>query len=149
MTEPNQPTLYDRFDETSFRYWELQLQQGREPTPEQLARLIEANLEHPIPVWLRPILIKGLRGALKGKRGRPPRNTDQQARLWLAKADYCWRLEEERQAEHTERQRASETKTVKGRLHKPAHERVAENVIERWRLSLSVRAFLNEVGSRK
>ena len=149
MEQPNEPTLYDLFDEASFRYWELQVQQGREPTPEQLARLMEANLDHPIPSSLQPILIKALRGELKGRRGRPPRDADQQTRLWLAKADYHWRLQEQRQAEAAQRAQAPETRAAKGRLHKPAHERVAEDVIRRWRLSMSVRAFLNEVGSRK
>ncbi|UWU67593.1 hypothetical protein [Bradyrhizobium sp. NC92] len=149
MDEPNEPTLYDLFDETTFRYWELQLQQGREPTPEQLARLMEVNPDHPVPPWLQPILIKALRGELKGRLGRPPRNADQQTRLWLAKADYHWRLQELRQAETAERAQASPTRAAKGRLHTPAHERVAGDVIQRWGLSIGVRAFLNEIGSRK
>lgn len=85
---PNKPTLYDLFDETSFRYWKLQLQNDNLPTGEQLARLLEANAPRPIPSWLTPLVIRGLRGELKGKPGRPKKGFIDKTRLELAAREY-------------------------------------------------------------
>lgn len=149
MQKPNEPTLYDLFDETSFGYWELQLRNGREPTPAQLADLIDANPDQPIPAWLGPVLSKGLRGKLKIKRGRPARDRHQENRLWLAKCDYQLSLAEQRQAKRKASTTAARKSTPRGSAQMPVHERVADEVIRRWRLPMSVRSFLNEVASRK
>lgn len=143
-----EPTLYDLFDETSFEFWRRQVQAGVLPTAEQLARLLEANPDQPLPPWLGPILSKALRGELKAKRGRPPRESSLQTRLWLARADYIWRLDEARDAARADR-RAENRPIPKGRLHRPAHERIAAEVVTRWKLPIHWRSFLNQLHSRK
>ncbi|SDH21424.1 hypothetical protein SAMN05216338_1006198 [Bradyrhizobium sp. Rc2d] len=148
MQKPDEPTLYDLFDETSFRYWELQLQEGREPSLKQLVALIEANADQAFRSSLRPVLIKGLRGELKVKRGRPARDSHQQTRLWLAKCDYHGSLAEQREAREA-RPGVNHKPASKGGVHIPTHERVAEEVLRRWRLPMTVRSFLNEIASQK
>lgn len=141
-----EPTLYDLFDDTSFEFWRRQVQAGVLPTPEQLARLLEANPDQPLPPWLGPILSKASRGELKAKRGRPPRESSLQTRRWLARADYVWRLAEAREAGRAE---AENRPISKGRLHRAAHERIAAEVVTRWKLPIHWRSFLNELHSRK
>ncbi|MET4183441.1 hypothetical protein ABIB94_005560 [Bradyrhizobium sp. JR7.2] len=143
-----QPSLYNLFDQTDVQYWELQIEKGNLPTPEQLALLIKKNSDQPLPAWLTALVIRGLRGELKGKRGRPHRSSYHQLCVWAAAAEYKCVLAQMLQAEDAEHNGGA-AKTGKGRTHKPAHERAAEQVVTEWRLPMSWRSFLNEVRSKK
>ncbi|EHR04595.1 hypothetical protein [Bradyrhizobium sp. WSM471] len=142
------PTLYDLFDETSFEYWRRQIQDGVLPTPEQLACLLEANPEHPLPPWLRPLVIMGVRGQLKGKRGRPQKSALAQLCLWAAIGEYkilLPRLVDEQKAED----QARPAHVIRGADHKPPHQKAAERIVLEWHLRMDWRSFLNEVHSKK
>lgn len=145
---PSTPTIYDLFDETRLQYWERLVKQGIEPNRGQLASLIEANLAEPLPSWLNPIILKGLRGELKGKPGRPKKGFIDKTRLELAAADYKRLLQEMSRAEQT-KARGTAKRGAKEPALEPRHERAAKVAIETWRLQMSWRSFLNEIASEK
>ncbi|WGR73903.1 MULTISPECIES: hypothetical protein [unclassified Bradyrhizobium] len=142
------PTLYNLFDETDFQYWELQINNGNLPTPEQLARLLEANPDKPLPSWLRPLIIMGIRRELKAKRGRPPKSLCAQLRLWAAMGEYRAVLAQIQDGDDKQSE-ARSAHAARAADQRPAHERAAEHLVREWRLPMSWRSFLNEVHSKK
>ena len=67
----SRPSLFDLFDATSLLNLERRLAEGKIPTAEELAAVLEANSAEPLPAWFSALVVKGLRGELKKKRGRP------------------------------------------------------------------------------
>src|SRR5258708_7982735 len=63
--------LFDLFDATSLLNLERRLAEGKIPTAEELAAVLEANSAEPLPAWFSALVVKSLRGELKKKRGRP------------------------------------------------------------------------------
>ena len=59
------PTLYELFDPTSLIRLQRSIAEGKVPNPEELAAVLEANSERPLPPWFVALIIKGLRGELK------------------------------------------------------------------------------------
>src|SRR5262249_62092736 len=68
------PSLYDLFCDTSLTRWERLIGEGKLPSKEQLADILEANAGEPLPAWLIELAAKGLRGELKRRAGRPKQN---------------------------------------------------------------------------
>jgi hypothetical protein len=148
MTADEQPTLYQLFDETDFRYWKRKMQQGKLPTPDQLALLLENNPGEPLPSWLRPVVVKAIRGKLKGQRGRPHKSSLRYLRFWAAVGEYRDVLARMQRADKANPKGRAAT-TGKGRTHPPAHQRAAEQVVSDWKLPMSWRSFLNEISPKK
>src|SRR5207248_10220770 len=82
------PTLYELFDPTSLIRLQSSIAEGKVPNAEELAAVLEANSERPLPPWFVALIIKGLRGELKKRPGRPAASALAQIRLALAKQEY-------------------------------------------------------------
>jgi len=65
------PSLYDLYGATSLLNLERSIAEGKIPTAAELADVLEANSEKPLPPWFIAMLIEGLRGKLNRPRGRP------------------------------------------------------------------------------
>jgi len=68
---PSRQTLYDLYGSTSLLNLERRIAEGKIPTAEDLAAVLEANSAEPLPAWFPALVVKSLRGELKKKRGRP------------------------------------------------------------------------------
>jgi hypothetical protein len=141
------PTLYELFDPTSLIRLQRSIAEGKVPNPEELAAVLEANSERPLPPWFVALIIKGLRGELKKRPGRPKGGALSEIRLALAKQEYrrylVWRQK---------RQNSSGLQgwsAVRGKdwWDGPPHERAARIVTARWLAHMSWRAFSNLVSS--
>lgn len=162
------PTLYELFDETSLQYWGRLTASGVQPNREQLAALIAANIEEPLPAWLNPLILKGLRGELKGKPGRPKKGALDRYRLELAAVEYKRLLQEPPGPKQTDatgsarrtitkqearkqdaRKQAAGKQGASGRALEPRHERAAKIAIKTWGLRMNWTSFLNEISSKK
>jgi hypothetical protein len=85
----SQPDLYDLYGSTSLLNLERSIAAGKIPTAEELAVVLAANSEGQLPAWLIELIVKSLRGELKKKRGRPPRDDALSSiRFQLARAKY-------------------------------------------------------------
>ena len=140
-------SLYDLYGPTSLLNLQRSIGEGKIPTAAELADILEANSEKPLPPWFRAILIKSLRGELKGRRGRPKESFFSEIRFKIAEAKYPLYL-----AWLQKRQRSSGLEgwsAVRGKdwwAGKP-HERAARIVTARWLRHMSWRAFLNRISS--
>jgi hypothetical protein len=144
LKEKQVESIFDLFDEASFRYWEREISKGRFPTSLELADLLDANSDSIIPSWLNPIIIQGLRGNLRGRAGRPPATVWENMILQVAIAQYEDYLSQEQAHE-----KASNL-TGESALHVGSpHERAARRVTAHWLPHMNWRSFLNLVSSRK
>src|SRR4051794_22920197 len=86
---PSRQSLYDLYGPTSLISLERRIAEGKIPTAEELAAVLEANSAEPLPAWFSALVVQSLRGELKKKRGRP-RNDDalSNIRFQLARAKY-------------------------------------------------------------
>ena len=142
------PNLYDLYDPTSLIYLERSIGEGKIPNREELAAVLEANSERPLPPWFVATLIMSLRGELKKRPGRPKASAIAEIRFALANWKYpryhVWLQK---------RQVSSGLKgwsAVRGKdwWAGPPHERAARIVTARWLKHMSWRAFLNRVSSQ-
>ena len=53
------PTLYELFDPTSLIRLQRSIAEGKLPNAEELAAVLEANSERPLPPWFVELIIKG------------------------------------------------------------------------------------------
>jgi hypothetical protein len=139
--------IYDLFGPTSSSRWERLIADGKVPTKVQLADILEANCEEPLPPWFIETVVKSLRGELRRKPGRPKEAALLQIRFQLAKGKYPRYL-----AWLKKRKRVSGLKGWPAVREKhwwqgPPHERAARIVTERWLSQMSWRAFLNKISS--
>ena len=142
------PNLYDLYGPTSLINLERSMAEGKIPTAGELASVLEANSERPLPPWFTETLVKSLRGELKKRTGRPRAGALSDIRLALAKAKYQRYL-----AWLQKRQGSSGLEgwsAVRGKdwWDGPPHERAARIVTARWLSHLSWRTVLNAVSSR-
>jgi hypothetical protein len=142
-------SIFDLFEETSFRYWEREISKGRFPTSPELADLLDANSDSIIPCWLNPIIIQGLRGKLRRRAGRPPASVLYEMNLQVAIGQYArylaWLKAREKRSGLTGWSFIRESDWWVG----PPHERAARIVTARRLRHLDWRSFLNLVSSRK
>jgi hypothetical protein len=141
--------IYDLFGPTSFSNWERLIADGKMPTNAELADILEANCEDPLPPWFIETVVKSLRGELRRKPGRPKEGALLQIRFQIAKAKYP-----------RYRKWLKKRKRVSGLNGWPAvrkkdwwqgspGERAARIVTERWlRRRMTWRAFLNRISSQ-
>jgi hypothetical protein len=86
---PSRRNLYDLYAPTSLLNLERRIAEGKIPTADELAAVLEANSAEPLPAWFSELVAQSLRGELKKKRGRPP-NDDalSDIRFQLARGKY-------------------------------------------------------------
>jgi len=145
----SRPSLFDLFDATSLLNLERRLAEGKIPTAEELAAVLEANSAEPLPAWFSALVVKSLRGELKKKRGRPKDDNPlssirfqiamakyQQYLTWLQKRDRSIGLEG--------------WSAVRGKpwwAGSSPHERAARMATARWLPHIDWKSFLNRVSS--
>ena len=141
------PNLYDLYGPTSLLNLQRSITEGKIPTAAELADILEANSEKPLPPWFAAILVKSLRGKLKRRRGRPKESFLSETSFEIAKWKYplyhAWLQK---------RQRSSGLEgwsAVRGKdwWAGPPHERAARIVTARWLKHMTWRAFLNRISS--
>jgi hypothetical protein len=141
------PSLYDLYGPTSLLNLERSIAEGKIPTAAELAAVLEANSEKPLPSWFIATVVKSLRGELKKRPGRPKASALSEIRFAIAKAKYPLYL-----AWLQKRQRSSGLEgwsAVRGQewWAGPPHQRAARIVVARWLKHMSWRAFLNRPSS--
>ena len=145
MSKP--PTLYDLYHPTSLLNLERSIAEGKIPTAAELATILEANSEKPLPPWFVATVVKSLRGELKKRRGRPKESALSAIRYAIAEAKYprylTW-LQKRQRSFGLEGWSA-----VRGKdwWSGPPHERAARIVTQQWLKHMSWRAFLNRISS--
>jgi hypothetical protein len=145
--ESKLPSLYDLYAPTSLLNLERSISEGKIPTGSELAAVLEANSERSLPPWFIAIVVKGLRGELKRRRGRPKASALSEIRFGIAKWKYPLYL-----AWLQKRQRSSGLEGWSAVREKewwagPPYERAARIVTARWLKHMSWRAFLNRPSS--
>ncbi|MCP1745709.1 hypothetical protein ABIF65_007384 [Bradyrhizobium japonicum] len=144
---PSRQNLYDLYGSTSLLNLERRIAEGKIPTAEELAAVLEANSAEPLPAWFSALVVKSLRGELK-KRGRPPKDDALfSIRFQLARAKYrqylTWLQKRERAVGLKGWPAVRDQKWWTG----PPHERAARMASARWLRHMDWRAFLNRVSS--
>jgi hypothetical protein len=140
-------SVYDLYGPTSLLNLEKSIAEGKIPTAAELAAVLEANSEKPLPPWFIAAVVKSLRGELKKQPGRPKAGTLSEIRFALAKARYplylAWLQKRERLFG------LEGWSAVRGKdwWAGPPHERAARIVTQRWLKHMSWRAFLNRISS--
>jgi len=142
------PSVYDLFGPTSLLNLERSIAEGGIPTALELATILEANSEKPLPPWFIGMVTKSLRGELTKNGGRPKESTLSEIRFAIAKWKYPLYL-----AWLQKRQRSSGLEgwsAVRGKdwWAGPPHERAARIVTQKWLRHMTWRAFLNRISNR-
>jgi hypothetical protein len=140
-------SAYDLFGPTSLLNLERSIAEGRIPTAAELAAVLEANSEDPLPQWFLALVVTGLRGELKKKRGRPKESILSEISFVLAKAKYRRYLAWLRKREGSSGLEGWPAVRGKDWWTGPPHERAARIVTQRWVRQMSWRAFLNRLSS--
>jgi hypothetical protein len=143
----NLPSLHDLFGATGLPNLERSIAEGKIPTAAELANILDANSERPLPAWFLAILIKSLRGELPRRRGRPSETFLSETRFEIAKWEYP------RYKAWLQKRKGSSGlngwSAVRGHewWDGAPHERAARIVTARWLKHMTWRAFLNRVSS--
>ena len=145
---PSLQNPYDLYGPTSLLSLDRRICEGKIPTAEELATVLEANSGEPLPVWFSALIVKSLRGDLKKKRGRPPKDDPLSSiRFQLARANYhqylTW-LQKRQRSVGLEGWPA-----VRGKhwWNGTPHERAARMATARWLRHMDWKSFLNRVSS--
>jgi hypothetical protein len=142
------PSLFDLYGPTSLLNLERSVGEGKIPSAGELASVLEANSDRPLPPWFVAMLVKSLRGELRRRPGRPKQSfladTSFEVAQWKYHRCLAWLQK---------RERSSGLKgwaAVRGKdwWNGPPHERAARIITERWLTHMSWRAFLNRVSSQ-
>jgi hypothetical protein len=142
------PSLYDLYGPTSLMNLERSIAEGKIPTSLELADVLEAHSEKPLPPWFVAMVVKSLRGELKRRPGRPKQSFLAETSFSIAQWQYhrclAWLQKRERSCG------LQGWAAVRGKdwWAGPPHERAARIVTERWLTHMSWRAFLNRVSSQ-
>jgi hypothetical protein len=145
----DQPTLFDLFEHTSLHNCQRMLDNGDIPTAGQLADVLEANAEKPLPAWFIAVLVKSLRGELKRKAGRPKESFLLWWRFLAAEQEYHRRLAWLRKRQQTTGLKGWSLLRGKDWWSGPPYERAARMTMEKWRLNISWKSFLDRISSKK
>jgi hypothetical protein len=142
------PSLYDLYGPTSLLNLERSIGEGKIPTAGELASVLEAHSEKPLPPWFVAMVVKSLRGELKRRPGRHKQSFLVEASFAAAEGKYqrclVWLQKRERSCG------LQGWSAVRGKAWwaGPPHERAARIVTARWLTHMSWRTFLNRVSSR-
>ena len=141
------PSLYDLYGPTSLLNLQRSITEGKIPTAAELADILEANSEKPLPPWFAAILVKSLRGKLKRRRGRPKESFLSETSFEIAKWKYSLYLAWLQKRERSYGLEGWSAVRGKDWWAGPPHERAARIVTARWLKHMSWRAFLNRPSS--
>jgi len=145
----NHSNIYDLFDGTSLQRWERLVREGQIPSKEQLAEIIEANSDKPLPIWFVEVVAKSLRGELRQRPGRPKQSALSQFCFAVAEIRYhqilSWLKKREQSCGLKGWAILQKTDWWQG----PPHERAAKIVTARWLRHISWKSFLNRVSSQQ
>jgi hypothetical protein len=145
---PSRRNLYDLYGPTSLISLERRIAEGKIPTADELAAVLEVNSAEPLPAWFSALVVASLRGELKKKRGRPP-NDDalSDIRFQLARGKYprylAWLQKRDRSVGLKGWPALRGQHWWKG----PPHERAARMATARWLRHVDWKTFLNRVSS--
>ena len=145
---PSRQNLFDLYGSTSLLNLERRIAEGKIPTADELAAVLEANSAGPLPAWFSALVVKSLRGDLKKKRGRPPKDDALSSiRFQLAMSKYRQYL-----AWLQKRKRSVGLNGWSGLRGQhwwegTPHERAARMATARWLRHMDWKAFLNRVSS--
>ena len=147
----SRPSLFDLFDATRLLNLERRLAEGKIPSAEELAAVLEANSAEPLPAWFSALVVKSLRGELKKKRGRPKDvNPLSSVRFQIAMAKYhrylTWLQKRDRSIG------LKGWPAVRGKswwAGSSPHERAARMATARWLPHIDWKSFLNRVSSSR
>jgi hypothetical protein len=142
------PSLFDLYGPTSLLNLERSIADGKIPTAAELANVLDANSERPLPAWFIAILVKSLRGELKRRRGRPKDSYLSDTRFELAKWKYELYLGWLQKREASSGLEGWSAVRGKDWWTGSPHERASRIVTARWLKHMSWRAFLNRVSSQ-
>ncbi|MGX9431816.1 MULTISPECIES: hypothetical protein [Bradyrhizobium] len=145
----DQPTLFDLFEEKSLHNCRRMLDNGDAPTRGQLADILEANADQPLPGWFLALLVESLRGELKRKAGRPKKPAMMLYRFAAAEHEYPTLLAWLRNRQQTAGLKGWSLLQGKDWWTGPPHQRAAKIAVERWRLHVSWKSFLDRISSKK
>jgi hypothetical protein len=144
----SRPNLFDLFDATSLLNLERRLAEGKIPTAEELAAVLEANSAGSLPAWFSALVVKSLRGELKKKRGRPKdANPLSSIYFQLAMAKYHQYLPRLQKRERSVGLDGWPALRGKPWWAGPPHQRAARMATARWLPHIDWRSFLNRVSS--
>jgi hypothetical protein len=142
------PSLYDLYGATSLLNLERSIAEGKIPNAEELAAVLDANSERPLPDWFIALIVMGLRGELKKRRGRPKAGALSEIRIALAKEKYrrclAWLQKRQNSSGLAGWSAVREKEWWTG----PPHERAARIVTARWLKHMSWRSFSNLMSSQ-
>jgi hypothetical protein len=141
------PSLYDLYGPTSLLNLERTIAEGKIPTASELAAILEANSEKPLPAWFIATVVKSLRGELKKRSGRPKASPLSEIRFAIAKARYPLYLAWLRKRQSSSGLDGWSAVRGKDWWAGPPHERAARIVTKQWLKHMSWRAFLNRISS--
>ena len=145
---PKPPNVYELFGSTTLLNLERSIEAGQIPTAAELAAVLEANSDKPLPPWFAAILAKSLRGKLHKRSGRPKQyDFFAVASFAVAKSEYprylTWLQKRERSCGLVGWPVIREQDWWTGE----PHQRAARIVTARWLKHMSWRAFLNKISS--
>jgi hypothetical protein len=140
------PSLYDLYGPTSLLNLERSIADGKMPTGPEIAAVLEANSEEPLPPWFITIVVKSLRGELKKRPGRPKESWLAKRCFAMAKRNYPAYLAWLKKREATSGLDGWPAVRGKDWWQGPPHERAARIVTAQW-LNMSWRAFLTRISS--
>jgi hypothetical protein len=135
------------FGPTSLPNLERSIADGKVPSAAELAAVLEANSEKPLPAWFIAMLVEGLRGKLKRPRGRPKDSYLSDTHFEIAKWKYQLYLAWLQKREASSGLEGWSAVRGKDWWAGPPHERAARIVTARWLKHMSWRAFLNRISS--
>ena len=81
------PSLYDLYGATSLLNLERSIAEGKTPTGPEIAAILEANSDGPLPPWFIEIVTKSLRGEIKKRAGRPKESWLSEIRFAIARLE--------------------------------------------------------------
>ena len=144
---PVETSVYDLFGPTSLLNLERSIADGKIPTAAELADILDANSERPLPAWFIAIVVKSLRGELTRRRGRPKESFLSETRFEIAKWKYPLYLAWLQKREGSSGLDGWSAVRGKDWWAGPPGERAARIITKRWLKHMNWRAFLNRVSS--
>jgi hypothetical protein len=136
-------TLDDLFGETNLVAWRRRLDEGKVPSLAQIADIVEANKNEPLPDWFAEHLCHRLRFPDKPKRGRP--SSKETYKDYFAYCSYVVELAK------FQEERKSDLAAGKNRAKSdpPPNELAARYIQKTFYKHMKWRGVLNMMSSRK
>jgi hypothetical protein len=136
-------TMEELFGEASLSAWKRRLDGGEVPSLVQIADIVEANKNEPLPGWFVEHLCKRLRNPDKPKRGRPALKKSNRDIF----AGHLYQVELRKY--QAERKSALASGRKRAKTDQPPNERAARYIQQSFYRHMTWQAVLNMMSSRK